>query len=198
MISQQARRNHHHHRRTISAALKSLLLLPILSAALPVQDADAQQLVGPPRTNMSLARAAMVYQFRQTRDPGLLAEQVYALDLYMNGVPSDDIVKRTIAKRQEWARLKETAIRGDYRASEFGKTIARAFGRIATQRLGLGGSGVEVVNLGFQAYENYMAGRAVPRAAQRLVEEIREGDEEFTRPEATVFPCCRADICGTH
>ena len=38
------------------------------------------------------ATEAMAYRFRTTRDPGLLAEQVFAAALYQQGVESKDIV----------------------------------------------------------------------------------------------------------
>ncbi len=168
-------------RLTIGVAVLCGLLM-----SLSVDTGLAQDAV--PRVGRSnLAKAAMIHRYRATRDPGMLAEQLFVVNLHKQGVPHDDIVQRTIMKRQEWDRLRATAMSGDWEASERGKITARLLGRAATQLINFGGMGVEISNLGISFYESYMANRALPRAGQRLVETMRQQDDDFARPEAQVF-----------
>ena len=95
----------------------------------------------------SLAQHAMIHHFRQSRDPGLLAEQLLAADLYRRRVHTETIVSTVASKRREWARLRRSAVTGQWTAEEYLKTTTRLLGRAATQIAGAGGTGVEVANL---------------------------------------------------
>ena len=142
----------------------------------------AQAEVRPP-----YAREAMVWDYRRTQDPGSLAEQMLAEELFNRGVPHEGIVDQVLAKRREWAALKETATTGAWHADKYATVAARGLGRLASHYLGGGGVGVEVADLMIMAYEDQMAGHEVPRATQRLAEELHEQDDNLASPEDNVF-----------
>lgn len=134
-----------------------------------------------------LAHAAMAWHYRKTRDPSLLLEQMYAEELYHEGASHEEIVNRTLAKRREWAALKETATTGEWRANKYVEAAVRGIGRWASHLLHAGGVGVEAADIGIMFFEDMMAGREVPRATQRLVEALQEQDNNLARPEENVF-----------
>lgn len=142
---------------------------------------------GQAEVRVPLARAAMAWHYRQTRDPGLLAEQMFAEELYYQDASHEEIVNRTLAKRREWAALKETATTGVWRADKYATAAVRGLGRLASSYLQGGSVGVEVANLGIMVFEDLMAGHAVPRATQRLVEAMQEQENSLARPEDNVF-----------
>ena len=138
-------------------------------------------------TRALLAREAMIHHSRQTKDPGHLLEQAYSAALFHQKLPHDEIVRRTIEKRREWKALRRTGLEGEWRTSEKGKTLIRAIGRIATQPIGWGSTGVEGANMVIHYYEDWMRGREVPRATQRLAERYQEIEKDFASPEGAVF-----------
>ena len=142
----------------------------------------AQANVRPP-----YAREAMVWDYRRTQDPGSLAEQMLAEELFNRGVPHEEIVDQVLTKRREWAELKETATTGAWRSGKYATVAVRGLGRLASHYLGGGSVGVEAANLLIFAYEAQMAGHEVPRATQRLAEELHEQDDNLASPEDNVF-----------
>ena len=133
------------------------------------------------------ATEAMAYRFRTTRDPGLLAEQVFAAALYQQGVESKDIVRRTLAKRREWQILRSTVTSGRWSANEKGKTLVRALGRLASHLARGGSTGVEVADLAILYYEDWMRGKEVSRSAQRLAEIYSEHKWRLMNSEHTIY-----------
>ena len=149
--------------------------------------ADAQDVpITTPSTPSLLAREAMAYHFRVTKDPGFLAEQLYAATLHRQDVPPDEIRQRTLAKRRDWERLRREAIHGEWHANPYGQTITRLLGRAATHFRGAGGTGVEIANLAILAYEDLLTGVHVSRSAQRLVEEFDAWQDYLRSPEDSI------------
>ena len=150
----------------------------------------AQDNSQPERERAAVVKAAMVFEFRQSRDPWPLAEQLYTVALHSQGVPHEEIVHRALQKRREWASLRRAAVEGDWRASrhvEKYKTVTRFLGGAATQWSGRGTIGVEFSNLVIQYVEDFAARRALPRAAQRFADGFRDWEKRFASSEGYVF-----------
>ena len=178
--TERSRAGHQYGCRTAMAALLSFLLI-VLAGTSMTQEQEKN-------APMPLAKEAMIHHFRQTRDPGLILEQVYSAQLFFRGkLKHEEIVRLTLEKRRDWNRLRETGLEGQWHASEKGKTLLRAAGRMATQLVGAGGTGVEAANMVIHYYEAWMQGREVPRAAQRLAEDYRKTEKHFASPEGMVF-----------
>ena len=161
-----------------------ILSLPVFAFA---QNEQTQQpAVQPQQPAASLPREAMVHHFRQTKDPGLLMEQLYAMNLYDQNIAREDIVARTLEKRREWTRLRQAGLHGEWNASEYAATLTRLLGRAASQTVGLGSMGVEAANGIILAYEDSMRGNRVSRSAQRLAEQLADWQESIVSPEENV------------
>ena len=176
--------------------LRIILRLSMLVLLLAGESSGQQNdpdFVGPV-VNTGLAKEAMVYHFRRTGDPGLLAEQLYAVEQYRKNVDPQQIVVDGLAKRREWRQLREAGIDGEWEANGYRTTALRLVGRAASQGLNAGSAGVEVANLAIRFYENSHRGDIVSRAAQRQAEEFRkwqEAAENPTSPEGQVFELTR-------
>ena len=180
----------------MTASYRSFRAAPLLLCAFALwclpQPGVAQQSPNARDTRTRLlAKHAMVHEYRQSRDPGLLAEQLYALHLYRQQVPPQEIVTRALAKRRDWTRLRRAALYGDWHANDYGKTATRLIGRAATQWLGAGGIGVELANLAILTYEDALRGERVSRAAQRLTEDVNEWQERMASSEEALFDLVR-------
>ena len=134
-----------------------------------------------------VAKEAMIHEFRRTNDPGLLAQQFYALHLTRQGVPSDEVVRQVLLKRREWSRLRQAGTQADWSSSEYGKTIVRLVGRAVTQYFGAGGTGVEGANLAILTYEDMVRGDRVSLAARRVTTQFADWQDRVASPEETFF-----------
>ena len=174
-----------------NAAVATFIAVVTLVAApgsLDAQDGPGTE-VGSPRSNVGLAREAMIFRYRQTRDPQPLLEQIYAAQLRAGGASADEVVAGTLAKRREWQRLRRMTTTGTYEYGEYGeydkygRTLVRLLSRAASHFMGGGSVGVEVGNLAIQFYEASIAGEKVSRAALRLAEEMEDLDDSLAERE---------------
>ena len=159
----------------------------VVLLTLVVTTSPTQEQIASDQRGGSLARSAMIYHFRKTKDPGLLAEQVFSANLYRTGLSAHEIVIQTLEKRREWARLRRAASTGEWHTSEKGKAVVRALGRTASHLMNAGSVGVEAANMAIELYEDTMRGTAVRRGAIRLAESYHDWDERLKEPEETVF-----------
>lgn len=146
----------------VAAALAFLL---VWNTGVAVQESSSSLTSLEEWQRSSLAPAAMAHNFHRTRDLGLVMEQVFLAKRFMEGASPDTATRDTVAKRHEWARLKNAAATGEWSSSGNATNILlRLAGRLGTHVIGGGSSGVEIANLLIHDYEKAMKGQQVSMA----------------------------------